>query len=390
MKILFVSNLFPDSTDPVRGRINATLLRHMAAKAEVRVVGLRPSLPFVGRNYDRLQACPEDEMLHPVYRTVVYIPKVGSRINHRLLATRARVTLHRVQRDFDYDVILCSWLYPDVCGVARLLKGLKVPLVGISQGSDAHQYLEVPFRRRLIVKTLNRIGGTITRSKDLARRLEKAGVRDDKLFPIYNGVNTDLFKPDSRRDARRFCGLPEDPKLILFIGNLLPIKNPMLLVRAHARLTRRLAGNPPQLVLVGAGPMRGQIEEFCRANGTINRVHLVGQKSSEEVARHLQASDILCIPSDHEGVPNVAFEAMACGLPIVATKVGGIPEVIDQDFLGSLVERGDENGLVAALAEHLQNRRAGDQIAGHAQKFSWDNTTDSYLKVLAGAVGKGR
>lgn len=390
MKILFVSNLFPDATDPVRGRINATLLRQMNSKAEVRVVGLRPSLPFVGRNYDRLKSCPDDEVLRPVYRTVAYVPKVGSRINHRLLAARARVTLHRVQRDFDFDVILCSWLYPDVCGVARLLKGLKVPLVGISQGSDAHQYLKIRFRRQLIVKTLNRIGGTITRSKDLALRLGEAGVRDDRLFPIYNGVDTDLFQPDSRRDARRAVGLPEDPRLILYVGNLLSIKNPMLLVRAHAQLTRKLAGNPPQLVIVGTGPLREQIAGYCAANGTTNRVYLVGQKTAPEVARYMQASDILCIPSDNEGVPNVAFEAMACGLPVVATRVGGIPEVVDRDFLGSLIDRGDENALVAALDDHFQNRRPGDQIAGHAQKFSWDKTTDAYLKVLENVVSRAR
>lgn len=386
MKILFVSNLFPDSTDPVRGRINATLLRQLAKKAQIRVVALRPTMPFIGRDYDKLNPCSEDEILQPVYRTVIYIPKIGSRINHRLLAARAKVTLHRVQRDFDFDLILCSWLYPDVCGVARLLKGLKVPMVGISQGTDVHQYLEVPFRRKLIIKTLNRIAGVITRSKDLAQRLGAAGVKADKLFPIYNGVDIELFKTSDRRTPRKILGLPQDSKIILYVGNFLPIKNPMLLLRAHAQLTRTLAGNPPHLVLVGAGPMREQIEEYSQANGTQNRVHLVGPKSSELVARYMQAADILCIPSEHEGVPNVALEAMACGIPVVATKVGGIPEVIDQPFLGALVDRGDENALVAALADHLQNRRSGDPIAEHAQKFSWDTTTDAYLKVLEGAL----
>lgn len=388
MKVLFVSNLFPDSTDPVRGRVNATLLRQMSKQAEVRVIGLRPSIPFVGKKYEHLKPCPEDEILKPVYRTVIYIPKVGSRINHRLLAARVQPTLHRVQRDFDYDVVLCSWLYPDVCGVARLLKGLKVPLVGISQGTDAHQYLKIKFRRKLIVKTLNRIGGAITRSKDLAKRLQEAGVREDRLFPIYNGVDTEIFRSGVRRDARRALKLPEDPKIILYVGNFLPIKNPMLLLRAHANLTRRLAGNPPHLALVGAGPLRQEIEEFAAANGTKNRLYLLGQKSPVDVARCMQAADVLCIPSDNEGVPNVGFEAMACGLPVVATKVGGIPEIVDQDFIGRLVEKGDESGLTEALAKVLEERQDRDKIAAHAGQFAWAKTTDSYLKVLEGALKK--
>jgi len=390
MKVLFVSNLFPDATDPVRGRVNATLLRQLSKKAEVRAVGLRPSIPFIGRKYEDLQPCPEDEVLRPVYRTVIYIPKVGSRVNHRLLAARARPTLRGVQGDFDFDIILCSWLYPDVCGVARLLPELKTPMVGISQGTDAHQYLDIRFRRRLIVRTLNETGGAITRSRDLARRLREAGVREDKLFPIYNGVNTDIFKPGVRRDARRALRLPEDPPLILYVGNFLPIKNPLLLLRAHALLTRRMAGNPPHLAMVGAGPLQPEIEAFAAANGTKNRLYLLGQRPAEEVARCMQAADALCIPSDNEGVPNVGFEALACGLPVAATRVGGIPEIIDQDFLGRLVEKGDEAALADALAELLETRQDRERIATHARQFSWDRTTDAYLEVLEGAIRQAK
>ena len=378
MKILFVSNLFPDSTDPVRGRINATLLRQLSKKAEVRVVGLRPSLPFVGKDFDRLQPCPEDEILKPVYRTVIYVPKIGSRVNHRLLAKRAAVTLHRVQKDFDYDVILCSWLYPDVCGVARLLKNLHVPMVGISQGTDAHQYLNNKFRRKLIVRTLNRVGGAITRSKDLATRLARAGVKEEKLHPIYNGVDTEIFRNADQATARRELKLPEDRKIILYVGNFLSIKNPLLLVRAHAELVKQNPDSPPLLVMIGAGELRGEIENAA----TPSHFNLVGQKNSAEVAKYMQAADLLCIPSDNEGVPNVAFEAMACGLPIVATRVGGIPEVVAEDFLGALVEGRAQTDLMNAIDDHLQFPRDRARIADHARQFSWDRTTDAYLNVL--------
>lgn len=388
MKVLFVSNLFPDSADPVRGRVNATLLRQMAEKAEVRVVALRPSLPFVGKNFDRLQPCEEDKLLHPVFRTVAYVPKIGSRVNHRLLAARAQATLHRVKYDFPYDVILCSWLYPDVCGIARLLRGLGRPMVGISQGTDTHQYLNNKFRRKLIVRTVNRIGGVITRSKDIAKRLGDAGVKEEKLFPIYNGVNNEIFHPGDQVAARGELNLPNEAKIITYVGNFLAIKNPLLLVRAHAALRQLYQDQPVHLVLIGAGPLKSDIETAVRELGTSNLVHPVGQKSAAEVAQYMRAADIHCIPSDNEGVPNVGFEALACGKPVVATKVGGIPEIVDQDYLGTLVSRGDEQGLTEALADHISSPRSGDRIATHASQFSWSKTVDAYLDVLEGAVDR--
>jgi len=386
MKVLFVSNLFPDSVDPVRGRVNATLLRQMTEKAEVRVIGLRPSLPFIGRNFDRLKPCEEDASLKPVYRTVAYVPKIGSRVNHRLLAARAQATLHRVKYDFPYDVILCSWLYPDVCGIARLLRGLGRPMVGVSQGSDTHQYLKNNYRRKLIVRTVNVIGGVITRSRDIAQRLGEAGVKQEKIFPIYNGVNTEIFHSGDQLAARQELNLPADAKIITYVGNFLAIKNPLLLVRAHAALTRQYQDQPVHLVMIGGGPLDKNIETAVREQGTANVVHMVGQKTGSEVAKYMRAADVHCIPSDNEGVPNVAFEALACGKPVVATRVGGIPEIVDRDFLGALVPRRDEEGLTEALADHLKSPRAADRIAEHASQFSWGKTVDAYLEVLEGAI----
>lgn len=392
MKVLFVSNLFPDSTDPVRGRINATLLHRLAREVEVRVIGLRPVLPIFNHNPARLRPCPEDETLRPIYRGVVYVPKVGGPMNHRLLAMDVRHTLLSMRRDYPYDVVLGSWVYPDVCGLHRVLRRFRrfrVPLVGIAQGTDVHQYLGMPFRAGLIVRTLNQLPATITRSRDLADRLREAGVEPGRLRPIYNGVDTGVFQPADPRARRVELGWSPVSPVLLYVGNLLPIKNPLLLARAHARLVAGHPENPPRLVMIGAGPMKNRIEDFCASAGTRDLVDLVGRKAPADVARHMQAADVLCVPSDNEGVPNVAFEAMACGLPVVATRVGGIPEVLDRPELGDVVERGDEGALAAALQSHLDKPRPRDVIAAHAARYSWDATVAAYLQVLRGAVDGG-
>ncbi|MBI3877052.1 MAG: hypothetical protein HY300_14035, partial [Verrucomicrobia bacterium] len=150
VKILFVSNLFPDAADPVRGQINATLLHQLARHCEVRVIAPRPALPFTTDWRMKHAPRPADARFEPVYPVVPYVPKIGSRVNPALFARAIRDALHAVRERFTYDAILCSWLYPDGCAVARLAPELHVPFVLVAQGTDAHSYLKWPVRRGFI------------------------------------------------------------------------------------------------------------------------------------------------------------------------------------------------------------------------------------------------
>ena len=96
----------------------------------------------------------------------------------------------------------------------------------------------------------------------------------------------------------------------------------------------------------------------------------------------MQAADVLCVPSKQEGVPNVILEAFACGLRTVATRVGGIPEVLDKEFLGRLVPSADVDALAKALGQTLMESPDRDAILRHAAQFSWECTTERYMSVL--------
>ena len=135
MRLLFVSNLFPDSSEPIRGLDNACLLSYLRGHFdEIRAVGVRPVLGGA-RTFS---ARAEDEFLSPVYCTTRYIPKIGSRWNHRLMARALGKTLARVRTEFPFDRVLGSWLYPDGCALRKLSGSMGFPLWLISQGSDAH------------------------------------------------------------------------------------------------------------------------------------------------------------------------------------------------------------------------------------------------------------
>ena len=387
MKILFISNLFPDTLEPNRGSDNAELLGYLKAWAEVRVLCPRPSLPWLGRQ--QFTGRPAEADFAPVFVPATYIPKIGGPWNHRLMARALRPALLKIRAEFPFDVVLCSWLYPDACAVARLAGEMAFPFVSIAQGSDVHQYLQMPARRGIILSAMERSAAIITRSGQLAELLAEAGVPRPKLKVIYNGVDTRRFQPGDSAAARQELALPRDGQVVLFVGNLLPIKNPVLLVDAHAEVCRQRTERRTHLVIVGGGPLGQHIRRRADAAGFGERVWLAGRKSPLEVARYLQAADVLALSSRNEGVPNVVLEAFAAGLPVVSTRVGGIPEVLCHDYLGKLVEPGHAGALAAGLIEVLGRTNQCHLIRQHGLKFSWEKTADDYATVLERAGRSG-
>lgn len=382
MKVLFVSNLFPDAADPVRGQVNATLLHQLALHCELRVVAPRPALPFTAKWRAMREPRPADEPFEPLFPVVPYVPKIGGRVNPALFARALRGPLRAVRGRFAFDVILCAWLYPDGCAVARLAAELGVPFVLIAQGSDVHDYLHRPTRRELILDAVVKSSAVITRSAELARLLREAGADTAKLHPIYNGVDTTVFQPGDRAAARRELGLPENAAVLLYVGNLLPVKNPLLAVRAHAALCRREPHRHTQLLLIGTGPLMDAARRQADMLGFGTQVRLLGRKNPAEVARCMRAADVLVVPSDNEGVPNVVLEAFACRLRVAATLVGGIPEVLTQNCLGRLVPKGDTMAMTSAIADILATPSEAGAIDAQAAKFSWEETAKAYLTLL--------
>jgi len=384
MKFLFVSNLFPDTREPARGLFNARLVKYLSQLHELRVISPRPApgwLPSGTRT-----ARPEDEKFIPIFPPTGYLPRIGDRWNHLLMAGSLRGPLEQTRKEFPFQAILAAWAYPDCCAIAQLAAKMKVPFVALVQGSDAHQYLNIPVRRRIIVESLNTAAAVVAQSLELQRLLREAGVKPEKLHTIYNGVEQDAFKPGDRAAARAGLNLPVDDTLLLYVGNLLPVKNPLLLIEAHAILVKRNPGRSFRLVMIGTGPLRGEIQRRTRQLGTDSLVHLAGGQPPELVARHMQAADVVCIPSDNEGLPNVLNEAFSCGRRVAATRVGGIPEILSADFLGRTVARRDPAAMAGAVEQILAEPELSEPITGHIRRFSWENCAAEHARLLEKAA----
>jgi glycosyltransferase involved in cell wall biosynthesis len=389
MKILFISNLFPESDHPVRGLANATLLHclHNEFGVDVRVISPRSVFPPPPERRKHSQAVARkiDLAFRPKFPNVGYIPRFGSRWNDGLMTRNLRAWLFEAVEEFQPDLILGSWLYPDGCAISRICRRLQIPVILISQGTDTHQYLSDPIRKSKIVSAIAESRGVICRSADLGDRLRSAGVPGDKIQVIYNGIDPGTFYPRERLAARRELGIDESPPVLLFVGNLLPVKNPLLLIQAHADLnTRRGAGGlpPAQLKLIGEGPLLKEIFKKTALLQTSAEVSHLGRLSPDQVAKWMGASNVLCLSSHNEGFPNVILEAMACGLPIVSTDVGGVHEKVKGPPHGFLVRDGDVRSYTGALESVLSD----GQRPVPPPDLSLSSAAGRYLDFFTGVI----
>lgn len=380
MKLLFVSNLFPDQREPWRGLDNVTLLhalRQQQTSLETRVLAFRPALGLPQPLAGRLPR-PEDAALQPIYHTAAYVPKFGG-MNHRLFAWSLRRARHTLG-GFQPDAILAPWLFPDACAVAACFP--RVPLVAVAQGSDVHQYLSMPMRRRAILGLCSRAHGIVTRSRDLQNRLTSAGAGAAKVHTLYNGVHTQVFRPAPRASVRAALGLPEQGRLLLFVGNFLPVKGIDLLLQALAHLAQ--THSDVSLALIGSGPLESALRQQAAELGIAERLRFVGRQPPAEVARWMQAANAVCLSSHNEGVPNVVLEALSSGRPMVSTDVGGIAEIIEPAMTRRFLVPGREpTAYAAALQQALDAPPDEDELHHKALQYSWESCARSYLALLS-------
>jgi glycosyltransferase involved in cell wall biosynthesis len=203
------------------------------------------------------------------------------------------------------------------------------------------------------------------------------GVSKKRLHVVYNGLPDERTKPSkTREEMRKSLGLPHDAKIIGTVAGDKPVKGVEILIKAFASL----AGEP-RLVLVGARAARwSEMLERLQISG---RAICTGRV--ENIADHMQLFDVFVLPSLSESMPNTLIEAIRMGLPAIATEVGGVPELVEEN--GLLVPPGDDMALAASMQEVLGHDKRRAAMAAMSRKmaprFSLEHKIERSLRVYA-------
>jgi teichuronic acid biosynthesis glycosyltransferase TuaC len=384
LRVLTFTSLYPNAAMPNFGVFVENRIRRVAETGEVdvRVVAPVPwfpsSRPMFGR-YASWARVPRREIrhglevMHPRYPLV---PKIGVLSHPLAMAVGAMTEIRRLRRrGFGFDLIDAHFYFPD--GVAALLVGLALQrLVAITaRGTDLSHYPQRhPLARRAIAWASGRAAASIVVSAALGKILIRLGAPPSRLHILPNGIDLDLFRPLDRREARRQLGVTGT--VLASVGALIELKGHHLAIEALTTLPNC------QLIIAGDGPDRRHLGALAATLEVASRVRFLGEVPHGELASVYSAADVLVLASSREGWPNVLLEAMACGTPVVATAVGGVPEMLTTPAAGRLVYQRNGSSLSAAVAALLTDRPDRAAARRHAELFSWDPTTRGQLAIF--------
>jgi teichuronic acid biosynthesis glycosyltransferase TuaC len=381
MKIAVITRYFPSSAEPWQGRSAYQTLRVLARKADVRVFYPNASYPSLlkprSRSYDKLDACFSPPDVRVSYYDYPALPLVSRPFNGWMAA---RALLPAV-RGFAPDLIFSYFLYPDGYAAVRIGKALAIPVAARSIGSDINRIGD-PISAMHTRTVLREADFLVTASGDLRNKAVAMGASPLKTRAVVNGCNLSIFHPMDRFEARRKLHIDPAAEAVIYVGRMDVKKGLRELVEAAAML--HPARKNMQVYMVGEGPDRPLIESSVQAHNAASYIHPLPSCAFDDVAIWIAAADLVTLPSYMEGCPNVVLESLASGRPVVATKVGGIPEIMS-DECGRLVPPRDSPALAKALASVLEKSWDAEAISAHGSR-SWETVGEELLDLFESLV----
>src|SRR5262252_588517 len=390
MRVLVMTKIFPNAEEPLSAPFNRQQIAALGRRCEVEVLAPIPWFPGAGlfsrwSGAGRLTKVPRSDRidgLDVTHPRTPYLPRFGHVASAALYGAALYPELRK--RRARFDVLLGTWAYPDGVAAVALGHAMKLPTVVKLHGSDMDVLSRRPSLRRQLAWALPRAARVVAVSRSLAEQAQMLGVAPDRIDLVTNGVDGTLFHPRDRAAARAELGKGGDArKWILFVGRVEVDKGAIELATAFRDLAATRAD--AALFVVGDGKARAAMEEIVRP--CADRVTFAGARPFAEVPVWMGACDVLTLPSHHEGTPNVLLEALTSGRRVVATHVGGIPDVVHRPELGTLVPVGDAGALAAALGEAVATAYDGKALAAIGARGGWDESASRLEASLRRACG---
>lgn len=365
--LLLFTSLYPYPWQPSRATFNFQQYQALSAHYNIHYLVPVPWLTWFRYFFTTLR---QQQYPNVSYFPMFYIPGILRSFNGVFLLLSVLLCVVPFVRLLRAKRVLASWAFPDalVCGWLKRLAGYRLYIQCL--GSDINVHQQHPRRRAMLAAAFSSADAVITVSEDLAKKARQISPAAD-VITIYNGVNFERFRLQNQQATA---------KSLIFIGNLIKTKGVFELLQAIKLL------NDPEVTLhmVGGGPEAQALARTANELGMSNQVQFYGRLPHQQVSELLQHSQLLVLPSYSEGVPNVIMEALACGIPVVATSVGGIPEVVSEQS-GVLLADHQPASIAAGIQQAWQQHWQPAHIRQSIQHHTWQaNSIQLYTLIEQG------
>lgn len=378
IRALTLTTLYPNRSQPYHGLfVEQRLLRLVATgRLAGAVVAPVPWVPPGGallRRYRAMARVPPSEergglaITHPRFPVV---PKIGMPWAPRLMALGIGGHVRRVFAAKRCELLDAHYFYPDGVAAALLRRDLRCPLVITARGSDINLIAQFAAPRRQILWAANEAAAVVAVSEALRDRIVELGVPRDKVVVLRNGVDLERFRPLPEAESPRRAG-----SRLLTVANLVPGKGHDVAIGALAHVA------DASLTLAGDGPLRGHLERLVARLGLERRVRFLGAVAPAALVEHYNEADATVLVSAREGMPNVVLESLACGTPVIASAVGGIPEVLKSPVAGVLLEQRTPESLASAIRELSATPPPRAAVRAFAADLGWERTVAGQLEL---------
>lgn len=385
MNVLAITNLFPNNVNPQQGIFNKQQFIQLAKLCSLEVVAPVPWAPKIRSNDKRMsladvagtETIDGIKVYHPRY---LVTPKIGRSFYGFWFYAGIVGTVRKIYQDFPFDIILATWAYPDAFAASLVARQISKPLVIKVHGTDVNVTSQYFLRRAMMKYALNRAENVIAVSYPLKEKLIKMGIAAEKIVVIPNGVDAQMFQRMDKDECQKKLSLPQDKKNVVYVGNLAHVKGVQYLIEAFTDVSDQIC-----LHLVGDGDDREKLEGVVNKRNLAGNIKFYGRRPHQEIPYWLSAADVFCLPSLNEGCPNVILEALACETPIVATRVGAIPEMILSEEQGMLVDPANARALAETINAVLSKPRNYFSTI-QPKKLSWQENAGRVKDVLHNAL----
>lgn len=397
-RLVVFCSLFPSGNQPMAGLFIRERMFRVGRHLPISVVvpmpwfplqsllrrwrpGFRPPAPAV-----------EQQQSVTVYRPrFLSVPGWFKSLDGFFMALGAWPLLRRLRREGRLDILDAHFGYPDGYAATLLGRWLKVPVTITMRGTES-RHARDPALGPLLARALQRATRVFSVSDSLRQVALAIGTPGERVRVVGNGVDIARFTPQPRAQARAALGLSEGAKVLVTVGGLVERKGFHRVIAAIPELMR---DHPELVYLVVGGPSpegdwTQKLHDQVAQLGLQQQVRFLGPLAPDHLSGPLSAADVFVLSTRNEGWANVLLEAMACGLPVVASDVGGNAEVVCRPALGTIVAFDDHAQLVQALREALSGAWDRQGIRAYAEDNTWDERVRVLLEEFRQIAAGGR